>query len=366
MQQGPSTRWRHAAGAAFGATAMVVASVGLAGPPAGAAASDSKADKIAAVEQAQELLQYVPSDHRASCARQEPSTFADGIFSDAVAIVKCEQPADAVDSMIYVKYGSADQMATEYADIVPDGLPASDGTATVCPVESTWRYGDGADAGRDACFVSTNEDGENVAKMVWTADAPVILGYAFNVRGDGAGIKQWWNDSAGPLEKAEADPGLADLTPAGRKAAGKALIQQAPKAATKCKLRDADPTEYVDDDAEWAWLPWLSAEVICQTNPGKGSVYYAQVTADNAEAFWNAFHESLTDEEYGPKHPAVCKEPQPLVRAGDEVGAVACWYYHQTLWAAWYDRTTGIVGAASIGNMTPKGLLDYLDRNQLT
>ena len=364
MQQGPSTRWRHAAAAVISAVAMAVATLGLAGSPVGAAQS-SGADDVAAIEQVQQLLQYVPSDHRASCARQEPSTFADGIFDAAAAIVKCEKPDDAVDSMIYVKYDTAAQLATEYAAIVPAGLPASDGTATACPVESTWRYGEEADAGRDACFVATNDDGESVAKMVWTADAPAILGYAFNVRGDGAGIKQWWNDNAGPLGAAEADSGLADLTPAGRKAAGRALSAQAPKAATKCKLRDADPTVYSNDEAEWAWLPWLSAEVTCKA-PGKGTVYYAQVTPDNAEDFWNAFHDTLTDEEYGPKHPAVCKEAQPLVRAGDEVGAVACWYYHQTLWAAWYDRTTGVVGAATVPKVSPQGLLDYLDRNQLT
>ena len=363
MQQRPSIRCPRAAGVAFAAMALVVATLGLTGSPGGAATA-SRSDDLAAIKAAQQLLQYVPSDHRASCSRQVPATFADGNFEDAVAIVKCEHPADAVDSLIYVQYATAAQMATEYTSIVPDGLPASDGTATACPVEATWRYGQGADAGSDACFVATNDNGENVAKMVWTADAPLILGYAFNLDGDSAGIKQWWNDNAGPLASAEADPGLADLTPAGRKSAGRALIQQAPKALTKCTQRDTDPTVYLDDDAEWAWLPWLSAEVTCK-GPGKGTVYYAQVTPDNAEAFWNAFHDTLTDEDYGPKHPAVCKDPQPLVSKGDDVGAVVCWYYHQALWAAWYDKTTGIVGGATVPT-SPQGILDYVKHNQLT
>ena len=51
---------------------------------------------------------------------------------------------------------------------------------------------------------------------------------------------------------------------------------------------------------------------------------------------------------------------------GDKVGEVGCWYYHQTLWAAWYDNQTGVVGAASIPGKTAGALLDYLDRTKLT
>ena len=74
-------------------------------------------------------------------------------------------------------------------------------------------------------------------------------------------------------------------------------------------------------------------------------MYLAQLAPGTAHDYWNTFRDNLTDEDYGPKHPAGVQGPTPLTRRGEQVGEVACWYYHQALWAAWYDETTGIVGA---------------------
>jgi hypothetical protein len=199
--------------------------------------------------------------------------------------------------------------------------------------------------------------------VVWTSDASNVLGYAYNDKGDGAVLKQWWNDDAGPLAEPESDDDQADLTASGRKAAAAALIEQLPKVVTKCEPRKA--ATYTDDEPQWAWLPWLSADLDC-TGPDKGALSFAQLSPDNVADFWTAFHDELTDEEYGPKHPAVCKEPTPITRHGKQVGEVACWYYHQALWAAWYDETTGIFGAALVPKATPQQLLDYVDEHHLT
>ncbi len=358
--QGISRAWQRGAAvvlAVSGAVAGVGAGVGAA--TAGTAHA-AQTNGLSGAAETQTLLGYVPSDHRGLCSRQDPAEFADGSFESATAIVKCEHPADGVDGLVYALYADAGQLAAAYQSKIPQGLPVTDGTSTSCPAEATWHYVDATtDAGRDACFVVNDSDGNPVAKVVWTSDASNILGYAFNDEGDGAAVKQWWNDQAGPLAAPEADDGLADLTPAGRTAAAKALIRDLPEAMTKCKARNAKT--YATDEPEWAWLPWLGADVLCKV-PDKGVVYLAQLAPGTAHDYWNAFRDNLTDEDYGPKHPAVCKEATPLTRRGEQIGEVACWYYHQALWAAWYDETTGIVGGASVSK-TPQQLLDYVQHD---
>ncbi len=356
-----SGAWRR--GVAIALTAFGATAAGGLGAATAGTAHAASSNALSGATEAQTLLGYVPSDHRSLCSREDPADFAGGSFESATAIVKCENPADGVDGLVYALYADAGQLADAYQSKIPQGLPAADGTSTSCPAEATWHYVDATtDAGRDACFVVNDSDGNPVAKVVWTADASDILGYAFNDEGDGAAVKQWWNDDAGPLAEPEADDGLADLTAAGRTEAAKALIRRVPKAATKCEPRNAKG--YTSHEPEWAWLPWLGAVVNC-TSPDKGLAYFAQVTPDTARNYWTAFHDELTDEEYGPKHPAVCKEPKPITDHGKQVGELACWYYHQALWAAWYDETTGIVGAAQVPNASPQQLLDYVDEHHL-
>ncbi|MFI5041851.1 MAG: hypothetical protein ACHQNA_08380, partial [Acidimicrobiales bacterium] len=191
----------------------------------------------------------------------------------------------------------------------------------------------------------------------------VGLDLAASFSHDGTALKDWWNASAGPLEQPDTVQFASILAP-DRKAAGRALVKQTSKAVTKCKLRDGLWTFYTPDDPEWAWLPWLAAEELCNV-PG-GVVYYAQVTPDAAHGFWTAFREHLTDTGYlGTKHPAVCKEPRDLLNAKNKaIGQVQCWYFHTTLWASWYNSKTGVVGAASV-DTTPQKIFDYLNKYKI-
>ncbi len=132
--------------------------------------------------------------------------------------------------------------------------------------------------------------------MVWTGQASNILGLAASSTNDGAALKNWWNTSSGPLEQPDSVQ-FASMQAADRKAAGAALVHQTSKFVTKCKLRDADPSIYTPDDAEWALLPWVAAQELCKI-PNRGDVYYTQVTPDTAHGFWIASRRGLTDTGY--------------------------------------------------------------------
>lgn len=342
---------------------MVAVTLGtLVGPDGRAHAG--RAREVEEVERIQDLIASVPEDHRATCARTDQSDFADGTFEDASALITCFHPTADIESVVYAQY-EPDDVANQFDGLVPDDVP--EGSGEQCPSTGTWHYGDQVDAptaGQVACFLPTASDGTELAWVVWTNDELGILGQAVNVAADGAAAKRWWLDSSGPLAEPDAVTGFADLTPAGRKASGRRLIRQAGSTTTNCKLRDAViDGEYTPDTAEWHWLPWLAAEVICKA-PRKGAVYYMQLTPETAPQYWNQARLYLSDEEYGPEHPAVCDEPQPVTNGGKQIGEVQCWYYHQTLWASWYDQRRGVV-ALITANVSPKQLYDYLEDNDL-
>jgi hypothetical protein len=347
--------------------ALATAGIGVVAdsPEAHAASED-----VEAVQRTQDLLGYVPSDHRRYCSRIDPETFADGNFGSPIAIVYCDDPAEGVDSVVYAQYEDPNEARARYDQALPDGLPESDGTSTnQCPSQGEWHFADAEDetAGSDACSISEGPDGDPIATMAWTSDENGILALAVNSDGDGPTLKQWWNDNAGPLAEPEVDDELADLTPARRKAVSTRLANRTPDIVKSCEIEGADVSEYTPGQPEWEWLPWLDAHVICKTTtPKRGRVDLFQLAPDNAGDFANAFRDHLTDDEYGSKHPAVCEEAHPIVRNGEEVGEVGCWYFHQTLWAGWYNHDTGVVGAAAIPGVSPSELLSYLKRNKLT
>ncbi len=358
--------WRRglAAVVVAGATGITLAITLLGLPSAAHAASKD----VEAVERTQELLGYIPSDHRHYCARVDPETFADGNFGSPAAIVYCDDPAEGVNNVVYVQYDDPAEAPARYAMAVPVGLPENDGSSSSCPGQGTWHFADAEDqtAGSDACSIGPGPDGSQIATMAWTSDAQNILALALNYDGDGAKLKQWWNDSAGPLSEPETDDELADLSRATRKAVSTRLADRTPPVVKTCDIEGADISDYNPDQPEWAWLPWLDGHVIC-TTPGKGRVDLYQLAPDNAADFAGDARAYLTDDDYpGTKHPAVCDEAHALVRHGDEVGNVACWYYHDTLWAVWYDSETGVVGEAAIPGKSPSELLAYLKRTKLT
>jgi hypothetical protein len=311
------------------------------------------------------LLEYVPETDRPSCARSDPSTLGDGTFADAAAILRCVPSHDGVTEVLYVAYPDAATLGAAYARYSVSGLPSADGVNVVCNTEGTWSFGDGTDAGRDACFVSTEADGVSVAKMVWTADAISVLGYAINTDGDGDALKRWWNDEAGPLQEPTAVDGVASFAAADRKAAGRRLVKRLARTdARGCELRDADVSDaYSTDEAEWAWMPWVQAQVICRLP--KSALYVTQVAPGDATAgYWVAFRDGLTDSGYESPSAAACSDARPHEVRGEQVGELWCWYYQQTLWASFYDYETGVVTSATIP-VKPARAVAFLERHGL-
>jgi hypothetical protein len=342
--------------------ALAAAGLGMVTPAAGATTPQATAESDPALVATEQLLAYVPSDARATCARRDPSSFSSGSYQAAMAVVDCASPTDGVDEVIYALYPQSATLTHDYGSIVPTGLApmtVSDG----CTGAGDWNYKDQTSGGHDACFTITPEGHDPIGEMAWTGEASHILGLAVSTTDNGSALKEWWNKSAGPLEQPDVVK-FASIVARDRKAAGKALVKQTSRAVSKCKLRDGVWTLYTPDDAEWAWLPWLSAEELCNV-PG-GVVYYAQVQPDAAYGFWAAFREHLTDTGYpSTKHPAVCKTPRDLLNVQNQaVGQVHCWYFHTTLWASWYNRETGVVGAVSVAT-TPQKIYGYLNQHKL-
>jgi hypothetical protein len=307
----------------------------------------------------------VPEADRASCARSDPSTLGDGTFGDALAILRCLPAHEGVSEVLYVAYPDAATLGAAYDRYVVSGLPSADGVTVACNTEGTWSYGDGTDAGRDACFVSTESDGVSVAKMVWSTDAISVLGYAINTDGDGDALKRWWNDEAGPLQEPTAVEGVASFDPADRETAGRRLVKQLARSnATRCKLRDADVVDaYSVDDAEWQWMPWVSAQVTC-TLP-KSAVYVTKVTpGESTYGYWVAVRDLLTDSEYESPSASACDRERPYERNGTQVGELWCWYYQNTLWASFYDLDRGVVTSATIP-VRPARAVRFLEQQGL-
>jgi hypothetical protein len=352
-----------------GAISVIVA-VTVAGSAAlGAEMVPAAAERSAAagVEAAQELLAFIPSDHRRWCSRVDPETFADGNFGDPGALVVCSDPAVGVASVAYARYDDPAEALARYQSAIPAGLPESDGSSTDCPSQGTWHFPEAPDetVGSDACSIGT-QNGRDIATMAWTYDAEGILGLAFNDRADGAALKQWWNDFAGPLQQPEVDDEFASVSRAVRREVGTRLAESSPAVVKTCELRGVDVGEYGVDEPEWSWLPWLHGSATCRT-AGKGRVDYFQLNGDDVADFAADYRTYLTDDEYpSTPHPATCETAKPLVRRGGEVGKIVCWYYQKTLWALWYDEERGTVGTASIPRLTARQLLTYLERNKLT
>ena len=350
---------RRCSGVLLGVLALALVGLGAVAPAAPASTPRASASGDPSLEPTETLLTYLPSTVRHTCARRDPSSFAQGSYQAALAVVESAPPAGGIDELVYTLYPEGASLTRDYQTIVPTGLAdmsVSDG----CTGAGDWVYEDQTPGGNDACFTTTPEGSDPIAEMAWTGQASNILGLAASFTNDGATLKNWWNTSSGPL--AQPDPvEFASTVAADRRAAGHTLVRQTSKFVTKCELRDAHVSEYTSDTAEWAWLPWVAAEELCKV-PKRGVVYYTQVTPETALGFWISVRDTLTDAGYpGTKHPAACKEPRDLLDAKDQtIGKVQCWYYHSTLWASWYDSTTGVVGAAS-ANTTPQNIFDYLN-----
>jgi hypothetical protein len=328
----------------------------------------SSADAVSEVEATQDLLRLIPADHRRWCARVDPATFADGRFGSPSAIVNCSDPAEGVTSVAYAQYADPSEAEARYDSALPAGLPESDASGTDCPSQGTWHFAETPDttAGRDACSTGTVE-GHQIATMAWTDDTHGIFALAFNDQADGATLKKWWNDYAGPLAQPEDDDELADPSPAARKRIGTRLADATPKVVKFCDLEGVNVSQFKDhDQPEWIWLPWLHASVSCRAE-NKGRVDYDQLNKDDVADYAAEIRSYLTDNGYsGTPHPAVCKTAKPLLRRGKKVGEVGCFYYHKTLWAVWYDKDQGTVADATFPHMSAPQLLDYLKAHKLT
>ncbi len=332
----------------------------LGAPPAGAATSEANPD----LQAAWDLAAYVPRADRGTCIRVDPKDFANGDFSDAEAVLSCNATADVVDGLIYAKYPTAEALQAAYTANIPAGLPTGE-TGTPCPVETTWSYA-GEGGGSDACFVNdfTNSDGEagTLAKVVWTADDQLILGFAVSEAGDADALKKWWSEESGPLKDPDS-AGLATLTETAYAKAGKKLAAAAPAAAKKCKTLDAslDEENAAADSPDYLLRPWIAAEIDCSVP--KGSVRFVQVDPAQAEAYSSYLQSYLFDSEYpGLQTPAACDEPADLQQGKKTVGQIQCWYYQDTLWVGWYNEKTGVVGGLSSG-LSPAAALKYAKAN---
>ncbi|MFN8028605.1 MAG: hypothetical protein U0W40_20295 [Acidimicrobiia bacterium] len=337
--------------------------VGLAatGTSAGAAQADASPELTAAAE----LASYLPLDQRGECARVDPTTFAEGRYANASAVASCLDVAADVDRLLYVRFASLADLQQAYSEQLPAGISTGE-SGTPCPVETTWSY-DGEGGGNDACFTDTitpdGGDATTVAKMVWTAEDQLILGFAVNDAADADALKKWWSDSSGPLQEPDTE-GLAPLTAAAWAKDGKRLIGTLPAAVSKCKTLDApfaDESLRDREDPSYAYAPYLATEVDCSAP--KGSVRYSQLTPETAARFAGFLRLYVYDSEYpGLKKPAVCRQTTDLKVGKKTVGEILCWYNQDTLWVAWYNDRTGVVGGYTTSR-SPVDALKYARAN---
>ncbi len=279
-------------------SALVAATLVTMTPTVGAADSlpvtrpGSRVERpVPAGEEARSLLPYVPTSHRYSCVSLDAATAADldeiaAAAPSVTAAVTCG-PDGAAQSIGYYQFNDATSMNSVYGQFA---ATLSEPTDPQCPGDAEWTFHEGTSGGRLLCFIGTrgaHGDIPATAALVWTADGSNILGYASAKTGDSdaAGLRTWWNASAGPKQSAD-DTGIAtasNLTPIGTE---RALLRAIPK-ATRHSCRAADRS---DPDASsptfFDHRYFLDAVVDC-TKPDRAvdSVSYAKLDPEIVEDF---------------------------------------------------------------------------------
>jgi hypothetical protein len=303
----------------------------------------------------QTLLESIPSDQRYGCYAQDPSRDKAATAQAASIQVKCDNPADGIDDVVYLKFATAADLAASYAASSASDLPQlADGDTTTCPGKSAWSYHGTSSGGQFSC--SAASDG---ASMIWTADDQLIEGFA--TASDGATIRQWFNSSSGPLQTPET---VTDFADTGKKAlaAEKALKKSVAKVASGCK---SVVDVVAPGDLEWGWMPWIDTAISC--NVGKdGHLYTNELTPQSAKPFEAA----LTKEIIGTDdvtRPGECKDGRDVMAGKKTVGAIECFVDGDGIFAVWYASDTGTTGSLRLPakKYTPTQLLDYLDQHKL-
>ena len=299
------------------------------------------------------LLSMLPEGIREACYRKQPSSMGNGVGDDAVAAIQCDDPADGVTAAVYLLYPDAATLAAHYAASHDASLPAST-DPNACGGTGTWHYDDGTAGGSDACFVDSSS-----STIVWTADAPLVMGIAFGDPTAGSALRAWWNKSSGPSQTVATVTNFGTGTSKEYKSAQKALVKsRTGLKACKDKLGLVAP-----GDAEWAWYPWIQAADAC-TGPQGAAVYLVQLDPGSVVAYEAYYKKNFLIGDAKVTTPAACATRDVLANKKKTVGKLSCFYAGKTLYATWYASDTGVVGAAHM-KTTPKKLLAYLNKQKL-
>jgi hypothetical protein len=296
-------RWRVGVATCVATTLVVAApGAGAADDPPGTRPGGRVDRPVPPGEEARSLLPYVPTGHRYSCVSLDAAKDADldeiiAAASSVIAAVSCG-PDGPAHSIGYYQFGEATSMNSVYAKFA---LGLGEPTDSDCPGDAEWTFHEGTSGGRILCFIGTRGGRGDIpatAALVWTADGSNILGYASAQTGDSdaAGLREWWNESAGPKQSAD-DTGIAtasNLTPIGTE---RAILRAIPAATRRsCRAADRSAPDAIGPSL-FASRYFLDGVVVC-TKPDRAvdQVSYAKLDPEVIEDFTTQLY-GLSDTE---------------------------------------------------------------------
>jgi hypothetical protein len=352
--------------------------LGVVGTVAGPAPAQPD-DRLAA---AGDLAGFIPEAVRYACwidSGLGPAAFGVDVASVRVGL-RCPG-TDGVDFVEYFLFSSNAAMNRAYK--VMAGTAGSDAvrsTAGNCPSEGSWDFS-GRTAGRVACYYTTQFGdaeqglvaGAETAVRLWTYDAQDIVGVAAMPQGntDAVTLRTWWNDKAGPLEKAD---DVSDVVASGD---GQAQFERALRAripaATRKTCRSIDPTDPQANAADYSDRLWVRAAVRCEpTSGGADFVVYQSIAPAAVDGFFASYVASAKAQARTATRSSNCPDSGTWSQGRGAkkrvVGEFACAYYQtsdgvEDVEYGWSHRKLGTVAYAVNLNDDPSAVVRWWNSN---
>jgi hypothetical protein len=345
--------------------ATVAASAWLAVVPPSGAVETSGGDGEWTPAAARALVGVIPEDYRYRCELTRPTALGELIepyLPSITAAVNC-LAVPGLRAVRYYTFDSVDAVNSVYDVYVQGsyGPPYRDENAQ-CPGVTTWGFGDDRDDGRLACYYSTaTAEGTThpeSAVLVWTYEPGKFLGLVETEFGnnDASALKQWWNDSAAPLNEGDASPvGFVDWTRRDKKAE-RALLSHIPSAIrAHCLVGDRN-SESAPFRAD---RHWARAAVRCRS--GDVTASYLSLDPKITDRYFGAY--VLGSE---PADPCPARGTWSEGEGADrhEVGEYVCWSSPEpsgrTVYRiVWSHRDLGIIGSGAVPDQGFEALMDW-------
>jgi hypothetical protein len=333
--------------------------------PPSAAVETSQAHDDWTPAAARALVGLIPEEYRYQCELLREADLGPFVAPHVEAMTagtRCTG-VPGMRNLRYFTFDSVDAMNAAYDEFIvsPFDGPYRDENAQ-CPGETTWGFGDDQDDGRVACYYSSKgTDGIDHAEtvvLVWTYAPARLFALVESEYGnnDASAVKQWWNDSAGPVSDPDPSPtGFVDWTVRNKKAEQALLSHIPPAIRAHCLVSDRNSVSApFHSDRHWT-----RAVVRCQS--GDVNAAYVALDPKITDKYFAGYR--LTGEP-GDPCPARGTWSEGSGSNRREAGEYVCYSVAQsatsTLYrVAWTHRRLGIIGSGVLFDKGFQPLMDW-------